>query len=347
MSGQDTSEEKTLPPSAKKLREARKKGQIARSKEMVGAVVTMVGFAYLLVRFALLFGQVSDGLLALPALTDKPFADVIAPLLSRLAAEVTWAVAPLVGLLVTAAVVTNVIVNGGALVAIDPVLPKMDHLDPVAGFGRLFGMKNLVELIKALGKVAIVGGLTAFLTAGSLQALAELPACGLLCAGPILHGLLQPLLLVTSGVFLVVGAFDIGLQRWLFRRDMRMTKTEQKRERKESEGDPTIRSKHRQDRRSSLALKTGLRHATFVIRSGDMALAMRYAVPDALVPILVARGTQEGAVLLLHEARALNLPVIFNAEAVALLTPRLKVGRMITQEMFNPVIGCMREAGVL
>ncbi len=347
MSGQDTSEEKTLPPSAKKLREARKKGQIARSKEMVGAVVTMAGFAYLIVRFEILFSKVSDGLLAVPALIDKPFAEALGPLLSRLAADVVWSVAPLVGLLVTVAMVTNVMVNGGALVAIDPVLPKMDHLDPVAGLQRLFGMKNLVELLKALAKVAVVGGLTAFLTAGSLQALAELPACGLLCAGPILHGLLLPLLLTTSGVFLVVGTLDIGLQRWLFRRDMRMTKTEQKRERKESEGDPTIRNKHRQDRRSSLALKTGLRHATFVVRGGDAALALRYAVPDALVPILVARGVGEGAALLLREANALNLPVIFNAEAAAVLTPRLKVGRMITQEMFNPVIGCMREAGVL
>lgn len=347
MSGQDTSEEKTLPPSAKKLRDARKKGQIARSKEMVGAVVTMAGFAYLLARFALLFGQVSDGLLTVPTLVDKPFAEALTPLLSRLAGDVAWSVAPLVGLLVTVAVVVNVVVNGGALAAVDPVLPKMDHLDPVAGLKRLVGMKNLVELLKALGKVAVVGGLTAFLIGGSLQALAELPACGLVCAGPVVRGLLQPLLMTVSGVFLVVGSLDIGLQRWLFRRDMRMTKSEQKRERKESEGDPTIRNRHRQDRRSSLALKTGLRHATFVIRSGDVALAMRYAAPDALVPLLVARGLQEGAILLLREARALDLPVIFNAEAVALVAPHLKVGRMITQEMFNPVIGCMREAGLL
>ncbi len=347
MSGEDTSEEKTLPPSAKKLREARRKGQIAHSKEMVSATVTAVAFGYLSVRFVLLFNQLSDGLLAVPALLDRPFGNAVGPLLARLASNALWAVAPFTGLIVTAAVISNVVINGGALAALDPVLPKMERLDPVAGLKRMFAIKNFVELAKSLTKVGVVGGLTVFLIAGSLQTLAELPACGILCTGPVLRGLLEPLLLAVAGLFLALGGLDIGLQRWLFRRDMRMTKSEQKRERKESEGDPMIRSQHRQDRRSSAALKTGLRNATFIIRSGDVALALRFAVPDALVPVLVARGTEDGAILLLSEAKMFNLPVVFNAEAVALLSRRLKVGRMISQEMFNPVIACMREAGVL
>jgi len=347
MSGQETSEEKTLPPSAKKLREARRKGQISHSKEMVGAAVTATALGYLLVRFTFLFNQLSDGLIAVPSLIDRPFADAVVPLLGRLAGNVAWAVAPFTGLIVIVAVLSNVVANGGVLAAVDPVLPKMERLDPVAGFKRMVSIKNLAELIKSVCKLGAVAGVTVALIAGSMQALVELPACGLRCAGPVLLGLLQPLLLTAAGIFLVLGALDIGLQRWLFRREMRMTHSEQKRERKESEGDPLIRNQHRQGRRSSLALKTGLRNASFVMRSGDVALALRFAAPDAMVPILVARGTQEGAALLLEEAKALNLPVIFDAAAVAFVAPRLKVGRMISQDMFNPVIGCMRAAGLL
>lgn len=347
MSNQETSEEKTLPPSVKKLREARRKGQIARSKEMVGAVVTTAAFAYLLVGFAGVFDALRDGLLGVPALLDRPFAEAIAPLATRLAGDIALVVTPFVVLIVVAAVMTNLVVNGGVLASFDPIIPKMERLDPVGGFKRLFGLKNVVELLKSIGKIAVVGGLTAGLIATSLQALVDLPACGLPCAGPVLRALVQPLLLTSAGIFLVLGGFDIGLQRWLFRRDMRMTRSEQKRERKESEGDPTIRSQHRQDRRSGLALKTGLRNATFVIRNRDMALAMRFAAPDALVPVLVARANQEGVAVLLEEARRLRLPVIFSPEAVAAVVPRLKVGRMITQDMFNPVIGCMRDAGLL
>jgi type III secretion protein U len=117
----------------------------------------------------------------------------------------------------------------------------------------------------------------------ALQALVEIPTCGLRCAGPVFATLLTLLLLTSVGMFLLLGGLDIGLQRWLFRREMRMTKSEQKRERKESDGDPMIRQHRLRDHRTSSRSKTGLRNATFIVRSADTVLAMRYAVPDAMV----------------------------------------------------------------
>jgi type III secretion protein U len=347
MSGKDTSEEKTLPPSAKKLREARKKGRISHSKEAITAVVTATAFGYLLIRFLPLFAQLSDGLRAVPSLYDQPFSVAVTTLFHRLGADVAVAVAPLVGLLAIVAILGNIVVNGGIVVAIDPILPKIERLDPIAGLKRLLGMKNVIELVKSIFKVGAVSILTCIIISGALQALVEIPTCGLRCAAPIFGALVTPLLLTSVGLFLLLGGLDIGLQRWLFRREMRMTKSEQKRERKESDGDPMIRQHRLRGHRSGSGAKTGLRNATFIVRSADTVLAMRYAVPDAMVPILVARGAQESAFKLLDEAKALNLPVVFDAEAVALIASRLKVGKMITADMFQPIIGCMNEAGII
>jgi type III secretion protein U len=148
------------------------------------------------------------------------------------------------------------------------------------------------------------------------------------------------------GLLLLFGAFDIGVQRWLFRRELRMTKSELKREQKDSHGNPAIKRWHRQNRGRSTP-RTGLRNATFLIRSPDTVLALRYAAPDAMVPILVARGTQEDASGLLEEAKTLNLPVVFNAAVAAMIASRLKVGNMIVADMFELVIACMREGGVI
>lgn len=347
MSGRETSEEKTLPPSAKKLREARKKGQIPHSKETVTAVVTATAFAYLLMRFDALFAQLGDGLRAIPGLYGKPFAAAVANLLPRLGVDVALAVTPLIGALVMAAVLANIIVNRGVVVAVDPILPKMEHLDPVAGLTRMFGLKNVVELGKAVVKTAAVTVLAAVVIAGALQALVEIPACGLRCAAPVFGALLARLIFISLALLLLFGGADIGLQRWLFRRDMRMTRTEQKRERKESEGDPLIRRMRQRDHRRNTGPRTGLRNATFLIRSADLVLAMRYAAPDAMVPVLVARGMQEQAAKLLDDAKALGLPVVFDAATAELLASRLKVGGVIATDMFQPVIGCMREAGVI
>ena len=349
MSGKSGSEEKTLPPSPKKLREARRKGQVARSKELVTAAVTLTAFAYLYARRSAFAETMQDTLLAASAASERPFPAALALLAPRLGSDLAWLVAPFAALIVAAAVLTNVVVNGGVLAAAEPVLPKMEHLNPVEGFQRLLGLRNMIELVKAVLKVALVGTVAILLIAASLQVLVEQPSCGLRCAGPVLSGLLRPLLIAAGGFFLVLGTLDIGVQRWLFRRDMRMTKTEQKRERKEQEGDPLIKGQQRRERRGAAqaAARSGLRNATFVIRSADAAVALRFAKPDALVPILLARATGEGAPVLLDEARRLRLPVVFDAAATAQVASRVKIDHIITQDMFDPVIACMREAGVL
>jgi type III secretion protein U len=346
MNGKDGSEEKALPPSARKLRKAREKGQISRSKEAVTALVTATGFGYLLVRLVPLFGQLSDGLLAVPGLYAQPFDAASAMLVGRLGVDVALVVVPLIALVVVVAILGNIVVNGGIVIAIDPILPKMQRLDPVAGFKRMFALKSLIELVRSLFKIGAIGVLAYVVIRGAAQLLVEIPFCGLRCAAPILGTLLSPFLLISAAMLLMLGGFDIGLQRWLFRREMRMTKSEQKRERRESEGDPMIR-RHRQQNRKGAQRKTGLRNATFLIRSADTVLAMRYAAPDAMVPILVARATKYHASMVLEEARTLSLPVVFDAAAVGLVNSRLKVGSMITPDMFQSLIACMHEAGVL
>jgi type III secretion protein U len=345
MSGQDTSEEKTLPPSAKKLVEARKKGQIAHSKEMVTAVVSLAAFGYLFIRLPSIFSFLEDGLLAVPDALALPLDQAVPAVAGRLGTDLLWSITPLIGLVVAAAVLGNVVVNGGLLSALDPVLPKMERLNPIDGFKRIFAVKSLIELLKSVLKLLVVGVLTALTLGQALQALVELPSCSLACAGPAFGGLMQRLILTVSAFFLILGGLDIGLQRWLFRREMRMTKTEQKRERKDSEGNPTIKRSRSRDRRIGGA-KTGLRNATFVIRSADAALALRFAPSDAKVPVLVARGLQDGALPLIDEARTLGLPIVFDAEAAAAIATRLKIGDMIRQDMFQAVIACMHEAGI-
>jgi type III secretion protein U len=346
VSSENTSEEKTLPPSAKKLKKAREQGQIAQSKDAVVALVTAASFGYLFIRSLSLSSKLTDGLLAVPELYVKPFDVAVPILLGRLGVDIALAVAPLIGLLASVAVVTNIIVNGGVVVSGDPIAPKMERLDPVAGFQRMFGMNTLAELVKSIVKFGAVVVLSSVVMIGAVRALVEIPACGLRCAVPMFETLLSRLLFTAIALFLLVGGIDIGLQRWLFRRDMRMTKTEMKRERKESEGDPMIKRLRKRDQRNA-APKTGLRNATFLVRSADTVLALRYAAPDAMVPILVARGTDESAFKLLDEARALDLPVVFDAPTVALVAPRLKVGRMITADLFQPMIKCMHEAKVI
>jgi type III secretion protein U len=209
-------------------------------------------------------------------------------------------------------------------------------------------LKGLVDLVKILLKLILVLGVCVVLIRSTLQALVQQPTCGLGCVPAVLHGLLTPLILACCGFFLLVGLLDIGIQRWLFRRDMRMTRTEQKRERKDTDGNPLIKRAHRREQRAmQKAVRTGLRNATFLIRGPEIAVAMRYAKPDAEVPALVAKASGPAAEMMIEEARALGLPSVLDAETAAALLSRLQVGRPVTQDLFPPVILCMRRAGLL
>jgi type III secretion protein U len=342
----DSSEEKTLPASDKKLREARAKGQVPQGKEMVTAAVTAASFGYLVLRAPDLVVSFEAGLASLPNNYDLPFTTAIGTVARRLSVEAFAAVLPLIGLVVIVVMVTNLVINGGLVVSLDPISPDADHINPVAGFKRMFTLRNVLELLKSIFKLAVVIFLVFRLIEGALQASVEIPACGLSCGFSALGALLKRLLMIMAGLFLVLGALDIGIQKWLFMRDQRMTLTEQKRERKDSDGDPEIKKRHRRDRQVG-GPKTGLSNANFAIRSTTVVLAMRYTTSDAPVPVLVARAVESGVDPLLVELRLLGVPIVFDSAAVGSISPELKVGDVISKEMFQPVIECMRAAGVL
>jgi len=342
----DSSEEKSLPASDTKIEKAREKGQIPHSKEMVTAAVTLVCFGYLMLRAPAFASYLEDGLSFLPAAYGAPFLEAVKTIGARLGLDAIAALLPMLALIVVAAVAANIATNGGLVVSLDPISPSAEKLNPVEGFKRMFNLKSLLELVKSLLKLVVAGYLVFQMIAGALQALVEIPVCGLSCGISTFSELLKRMLLIMSGLFLVLGSLDIGIQKWLFMRDQRMTLTEQKRERKDSDGDPEIKKHHRKGRQIDGA-KTGLRNANFAIRSENVVLAMRYTLKDAPVPVLVARGMNEGYHPLLDELRAMSVPIVFDPAAVVSILPRLKVGGLITNEMFEVVINCMQLAGVL
>lgn len=342
------SEAKVLPPSAKKLRDARRKGQVATSREFIGAAGSAAALGYVALRGPWLVEAARGVADAAAAQSALPWQQALPALLSRVASVAAGFVLPLLGLIVLCVLAASVVSNGGVVFSVDPLLPKLERINPVAGFGRIASVRNAVNGIKTVLKFIVVG-VAVLLLRSAARPLAELPACGLGCVPGLTGALFGPLLLTAIMLFLVLGTIDLRLQRFLFRREMRMTLTERKRERQEAEGNPLIKSARRQERHAALRshVRSGVRNATFVIRAEGIALGLRYSPPDVLVPVLVARARGEAAAALLEEASLANLPTVLNPEVATLLSARMQVGGPLSKELFAPVIACMREAGVL
>lgn len=342
-------EEKSLPPTLRKLRQARQRGELARSKELVTAVVTVATLACLFMSVPKLSSSFSDALRAAAALEGQSFTAALGTLGPRLAWAAAEFLVPLLALVVAAAVVTGAISNGGLVFAMDQIMPKLERLDPLKGFGRLFKLRNLIELGKSTLKLAVVMAACSLLLRDTVNALVQQPACGLPCVPGLVRSMLQPLLVSCCSIFLFLGLLDLALQRWLFKRELRMTRTEHKRDRKDADGDPELSSRRRKERSedAQVGVPTGIKNATFVIQSRDTVLAFRYVRGRTGVPVLVARAGLEGSGPLASEARRRGIPVVFDPEAVLLLAKVVQIGKLSPRTAFGPLVRVMRQAGLI
>lgn len=322
MSG-DSSEEKTLPPSKRKLDDARKKGRVPHSKDLVGAATLGAGGAAAWVGTGALFatgaamldaaGQAAGlglgpGLRTMRAVLGDAFMHTAAPVLAAVAA---------------AAVLANLLVLRGAVFSVDPVMPKASNVDPAEGFKRLFKAKQLVELVKGVLKLTLLLAALVLVLWGGLRPLVAAPGCGIGCVIGATKALALALLVTSGLVFAAAGGLDVLLQRWLFTRDQRMGVSEQKRERKEQDGDPHVKAERRRLVREAAhaPARLGAAQASLMVHDGgDAVVGLRFVKEDMPVPMVVCRARGRQGRDMLAAAAGRGLPVAEHAGlALALL----------------------------
>jgi type III secretion protein U len=343
------SEEKTLPASAHKIAQERRKGHVSRSRDLVEAVVLLTAMSYLL------FGwpRIRDELLllvgAIGDLIARPFPEVREFALGLAEAVLLWFIAPLLALVSIAGILAGMAGTLGPVFSFEQLVPKFENVNPVQGFKRIVSLRSLVEIAKSFGKIAILLAALGFILPGSLQPLFEIPACGAVCVGPILLATLKPIIAVALIVFVTLGVVDVVVQYRLFLRDMRMTKTEQKRERKDVEGDPMVRARRRRLFAEMLAEAStlGIGNAMVAVADGDRVVGLRYKQGETALPVVVAKAHGAAGVRMLAQARQRGIAIVQDAELVEALASRHAVGKAIARDLFRPVATILVRQGIL
>ncbi|MBE7212036.1 MAG: EscU/YscU/HrcU family type III secretion system export apparatus switch protein, partial [Gluconacetobacter diazotrophicus] len=280
-------------------------------------------------------------------LAALPLSRALPVLFSQIATTALAILAPLFVLVLMATILASVISTGGLVLSLHPIIPKPDKLNPAQGAKNLVSTKGLVELAKSLLKLGLLAVVALGIIRASLQGMVDLPSCGLGCAGYALHASMLPLAGAGVLLFLVFGAADMFLQRWLFMREQRMSHTEKKNEHKNSEGNPLVKSAHKRERREAAGRRSGMNQATFLITGAKVAVAMRYSAVDTKVPMPVARAEQDDVTRFVQEGRRLKLPVMHDPETARALFEKVAIGQVIPRDLFQPVILCMKNLDML
>jgi type III secretion protein U len=336
----ETSEEKSEPASDKKIRDARKKGQVQRSQDFVSALVLLGCSLYLLTLPAYVKAQFTALVDLAATIQAEPF-DIV---LARMAALATTFMAnitlPLVAIIVAAVIIGNVLVMGGFVFAMDPIKPDFNKINPAKGLERIFSFRGIIEFLKMVFKVVAVAFVLLLILRGGIGSLVQAPSCGGPCMQSAFFALLRPLMIVAVMAFGVLGLVDILLQRWLFKRDQRMTKTETKRERKETGGDPLLLKERDRQRReaASSQVKPGLNRATILIAAvGGDVVGIRYKRGETSVPFVVCRARAQNSDRMLREGSALGIPIHQDADLARAIARRGRPGDAVPEACFQAV----------
>ena len=345
----EESEQKSLPASDKKLRDARRKGQVSSSRDLVSAFGLLAVVLYFLSTWTFTSNQLLQLIDAIAGSYGEPFGDRWRVALTAASSIIFYTIIPATLLLVLTIIVVGMIGTFGPVFSFEMVKPNFDHVNPASGMKRIFGMRNIVEVAKGLVKVGTVGAALWLVLRSFLQPLMETPACGESCVAPLLLEAMKPIILVALLAFITIGFLDIGIQRWMFLRDMKMTKTEVKRERKDMEGDPHIRAERQRMRRmlATQSARIGIQHAVLVIAHGDHLGAVRYHRQHTPVPTVVAKGIGAKAHAMRAEAIRLGIAVIEDPVLAQAIAKQHRPGDVLKRDLFAPVASILVRNGLV
>ncbi len=333
--------QKTEAPTPKRIEDARRKGQVASSREVnnfmlfaTAALCVAVGTPTMFRELGA-FGRIllrdAHSLSAGPASIGQALIQSLATLALVLAL-------PFLAFII-AAIASSVLQNS-VVWTTQPITPKFDKISPMAGLKRLFSSRSLVEFLKSLIKITVVGTVGAALLWSEREWLVRATDFTSAQVLALTRDLALRLLGTVAAIVGVFAIFDYAYQRMQLTKQLRMSPQEIKEEHKDTDGDPMIKHRLRQLRseRSRRRMMAAVPEATVVITNPThFAVALRYQAGETAAPKVVAKGVDKLALKIREVARENGVPVIENPPLARALHASVEIDEMIPESQFKAV----------
>ena len=343
----ESSGEKTEMPTQKKLRDARQKGQVCTSKDIVSTAILIVLFALLgwmgvalVDDTSVLLGYIGDRMGDDPSAATRQAMGLTALMICK-HSFLFVLVAAVIGVAANTAQI-------GFLFTFEPIIPKMEKLNPVEGAKKIFSMKNLFEFLKNVVKVCFLSYLLYKIIWASVPELLTM------CYGtvddifPCLKLMLKRLAVYTAFGYIVIAVVDRLFQGRNFTKQMMMTKDEVKREYKEMEGSAEIKQAQRQFRDEILngpdPAAAAKKSNVVVTNPTHLAVGIRYNADEAPLPTICAIGAGETARIIRETALAEGIPIMEDRPLARELYANGKIDDFIPDSLIEPVAEVLKWA---
>jgi flagellar biosynthetic protein FlhB len=338
MAGEDS--EKTEEATQSRREDFRKRGQVVHSKELASALLLLASAGSIFILSKFFFSEISEifrhtlGGDMVQAVRDGDLFTAM----KMAGGKMFILIAPVLGISFIISVGSTV-VQTGFLNVEDALSPKLEKLNPIEGFQRIFSLRAVVEALKALLKLIFIGAVVLMILKSEVF---QLPSVIQFTAQQLVSYLGDVTVRLLSGVgmaMMVLSAADYFFQKWDLDKKMMMTKQEVKEEHKQREGDPMIKARIRRVQRdmANRRMMDKVPKADVIVTNPThIAIALKY---DASLPApqVIAKGADLIAEKIKEIARQNNIPIVENKPLARTIYKTLKLGQVIPRELFVAV----------
>ena len=336
------SEEKTEKATPKKRRDQRKEGNVASSKDVI-AVASLIGCFYCLqMLFPMIYESLRDTMIfqisAVESIEELSLGNL--QMLGMKAVTVlSKCIFPL-GVISLAIGVVATGIQTRFNVTTKPLKFKLSKLNPLKGLKNMFSLKQVIELLKAVIKIIILGVILYGILKDEIVVIAQMMDIDPLSSSAYILKEIMSMVLKISMVFAAIAGFDYFYQRWSYEKNLKMTKEEVKEEYKQTEGDPKIKGKIRslQQSMARSRMMQAVPDADVIIRNPThYAVALRYDIDKDNAPVVIAKGQDLIALKIVEIGEAHKVTVIENKPLARGIYASTPLGGQIPAEYYGVV----------
>lgn len=331
--------DKTEEPTAKKRQDAAKKGQVGKSQELSTAFVLLIGFFVIKALWEQIYANIAGYTIYIFGhLNQNVDVENVIQLFIGMGVILVKTAMPIM----LAVMVVGLAVNFfqvGLNVSAEKIQPKFDNLNPINGVGRMFSKRSLVELVKSVLKIVVIGFFIYNYLKDEIFTMPQFIFYDLGTSLTKMSEIIFTLAFQVIGVIFVLAVLDFGYQKWQTTQDLKMTKQEVKDEFKQTEGDPQIKGKIRQKQRQmamSRMMQEVPKADVIVTNPTHFAVALKYE-KGMTAPVVVAKGADFVAQKIKSVGRENDVPLVENRPLARALYASTEVGDSVPRELYQSV----------
>ena len=333
--------EKTEDPTGKRISDAGNKGQVAQSQEIQSWAVLLTAIVIIGSAVPMVMVYVTR---ASRRFIENAHAYTVSQedfhnLFKEVIYEIGLVIVPIMLTFVVVGVFVQII-QVGWNVSAEKFQININKFSPAKGIKKLFGVRPIVEAIKGIVKLGIVGSVMFVVVAPMLGDVELLPAFEIVHTLDRIQELAIVTLVITVMIMTVIAALDFAYQKWDHKEKLKMSKQEVKDERKQQDGDPKIKQRIaalRMERARERMMQAVAKADVIITNPTHYAIALKYDMDQMPAPILVGKGVDSLAMRIREVAEDNDIPIVENPPLARALYAGVEIDEEIPAEHYHAV----------